>query len=102
MFDPATGSISCILFTLHLKLGNLQHVWLPHERLHSLMLLENARELVTHICRAMALKDQMHLISTIGATELAQPLAPRQISLGCQSPLAAHPVQKLRDLRMAA
>ena len=44
------------------------------------MLLENARELVTQMCQAMALKDLMHLISIIGTTELAQPLAPRQTS----------------------
>ena len=81
MFDPASGSTSCILFTPASKnLATCNMSGCHMNCCHSLAPLENVCELLTQICQAVALKEQMHLISIISTTELAQPLAPRHTS----------------------
>ena len=82
MFDPSLGSAVCNLFIpASRNLGNLQHIWLPHELLHRLIWLKNIWKLATQICHRCTLKDQVHLIAKTSATELAHPLMSRHARL---------------------
>ena len=74
MFDPSLGSNVCNLFMPASWNWNLQQIWLPHKLLHRLMCLKNIWKLATQICHRCTLKDQVHLIAIISATELAHPL----------------------------